>query len=71
MCHVLCAGQIAYVPQTAFIYNATIRENILFGQPYDPQRYARAIEVSSLLHDLEQFAGAIPILRVPSRLRLV
>jgi hypothetical protein len=50
-------GQVAYVPQTAFIYNATIRDNILFGQPYDPERYARAIEVSSLTHDLQQFAG--------------
>eukprot|EP00884_Botryococcus_braunii_P007520 jgi/Botrbrau1/1676/Bobra.116_2s0020.1 len=50
-------GKVAYVPQTAFIYNATIRDNILFGQQYEPERYARAIQVASLIHDLEQFAA--------------
>ena len=24
-------GTVAYVPQSAFIYNATVRDNILFG----------------------------------------
>ncbi len=51
------AVQVAYVPQAAFIYNATIRDNILFGQPYDAERYSRAIQSSSLVHDLQQFPG--------------
>ena len=32
------------MPQSAFIYNATVRENILFGLPYDEAKYQRAIE---------------------------
>lgn len=39
-------GSIAYVPQQAWIQNATVKENILFGQPLDPKRYARTIKVS-------------------------
>lgn len=25
-------GKVAYVPQASFIYNATVRDNILFGE---------------------------------------
>jgi len=32
-------GQVAYVPQQAWIYNATVRDNILFGEPYDQKKY--------------------------------
>ncbi|EER20620.1 mgATP-energized glutathione s-conjugate pump, putative [Perkinsus marinus ATCC 50983] len=47
------AGEgVAYVPQTAWIYNATVRDNILFGEPYDEERYKQAIECSQLARDL-------------------
>eukprot|EP00955_Chlamydomonas_euryale_P113787 366233-Chlamydomonas_euryale.AAC.1 len=39
---VLC-GRAAYVPQSPFIVNATVRENILFGLPYDEERYVDAV----------------------------
>ena len=29
------SGKIAYVPQTAWIMNATLKENILFGRDFD------------------------------------
>lgn len=32
------SGSIAYVPQEAWIFNATVRENILFGEVYDEER---------------------------------
>ena len=32
-----CDG-VAYTAQTAWIINATIKDNILFGSPYDPKR---------------------------------
>ncbi|KAJ8310785.1 hypothetical protein KUTeg_012650 [Tegillarca granosa] len=32
-------GSVAYVAQQAWIMNATIRENILFGQVYDEDSY--------------------------------
>ena len=51
--------QVAYVPQSAFIYNATVRENILFGQPYDPVRYQRAIEAAALETDLQTMTGTV------------
>lgn len=31
-------GTIAYVPQQAWIMNATARENILFGLPFDKEK---------------------------------
>jgi ABC-type multidrug transport system fused ATPase/permease subunit len=41
-----------YVPQEAFIINATIRENILFGEAADPEKLQRAIEACALTRDL-------------------
>ena len=31
-------GTLAYVSQQAWVMNTTVRENILFGEPYDPDR---------------------------------
>jgi ABC-type transport system involved in cytochrome bd biosynthesis fused ATPase/permease subunit len=35
---VLFGGSVSYVPQTAWIRNATLRENVVFGQEDDEQR---------------------------------
>jgi ATP-binding cassette subfamily C (CFTR/MRP) protein 1 len=48
-------GKIAYVPQQAFIINASIRDNILFGQPYIPLKYAYVIKACALQADLDLF----------------
>ena len=32
-------GTIAYVPQQAWIMNATVKDNILFGKPFDEKLY--------------------------------
>ncbi|KAK9802963.1 hypothetical protein WJX72_012534 [[Myrmecia] bisecta] len=45
-------GKVAYVPQSAFIFNATIRENILFGLPFEEDRYRHAVQAASLGPDL-------------------
>ncbi|KAL0954603.1 hypothetical protein HGRIS_003563 [Hohenbuehelia grisea] len=45
-------GRIAYCPQVAWIQNATLRDNILFGQPFDEGRYWQAIEDACLATDL-------------------
>jgi len=48
-------GKISYASQLPFILNATIRENILFGEPYDEDRYKRVIEACCLTPDIEMF----------------
>ncbi|KAG9104879.1 hypothetical protein FRC06_006704 [Ceratobasidium sp. 370] len=37
-------GICAYVPQSAWLQNDSIKNNILFGLPYDPERYLQTIE---------------------------
>lgn len=46
-------GSLALVSQQAWIFNETLRENILFGLPYDEVRYKEVIYVCSLQRDLE------------------
>ncbi|KAK3022450.1 hypothetical protein RJ639_047587, partial [Escallonia herrerae] len=50
---VVLRGTVAYVPQISWIYNATVRGNILFGAKFEPDRYWRAIDVTALQHDLD------------------
>lgn len=50
--HVSISGKIAYVSQTAWMMNATLRENILFGQDFDQKFYDRVIEICALKQDL-------------------
>ncbi|KAG8381914.1 hypothetical protein BUALT_Bualt05G0022300 [Buddleja alternifolia] len=50
-------GSVAYVPQISWIFNATVRENILFGSSYEPKRYWKAVDVTALSHDLELLPG--------------
>ncbi|KAA8519399.1 hypothetical protein F0562_013655 [Nyssa sinensis] len=50
-------GTVAYVPQVSWIFNATVRENILFGSVFEPTRYEKAIDVTALQHDLDLLPG--------------
>ncbi|XP_041993077.1 ABC transporter C family member 12-like [Salvia splendens] len=50
-------GSVAYVPQISWIFNATVRDNILFGSAFEPARYWKAIDVTSMRHDLELLPG--------------
>lgn len=54
---VVLRGTVAYVPQMSWIFNATVRDNILFGSPFESARYDRTIDVTSLQHDLELLPG--------------
>ncbi|XP_041631913.1 multidrug resistance-associated protein 1 isoform X1 [Drosophila kikkawai] len=51
--HVNTVGKLAYVPQQAWIQNATVRDNILFGQPYDRKRYNKVIDACALRADID------------------
>uniref|UniRef100_A0A4W5LBQ3 ATP-binding cassette, sub-family C (CFTR/MRP), member 3 n=1 Tax=Hucho hucho TaxID=62062 RepID=A0A4W5LBQ3_9TELE len=50
-------GSVAYVPQQAWIQNATLRDNILFGKAYNEQKYRCCLEACALTQDLEVLPG--------------
>uniref|UniRef100_A0A1I7ZCL6 ABC transmembrane type-1 domain-containing protein n=1 Tax=Steinernema glaseri TaxID=37863 RepID=A0A1I7ZCL6_9BILA len=50
---VAVAGSVAYVPQQAWIQNATLRNNVLFGRPFDERFYDSVLEACALKPDLE------------------
>ncbi|KAG0078207.1 hypothetical protein BGZ90_005722, partial [Linnemannia elongata] len=50
-------GSLAYVSQTAWILNATVRENILFGRPYDKERYLNTIRSCALVPDFKMLVS--------------
>ncbi|KAF0311378.1 Multidrug resistance-associated protein 5 [Amphibalanus amphitrite] len=47
------AGSLAVVPQRAWIFNGTVRENIVFGRPFVADRYWRTVTVCALQSDLD------------------
>ena len=48
-------GSLVYVPQTAWVFSGTIRENILFGKPFDESNYITVIEACALAEDIQKF----------------
>ncbi|KAL4991982.1 P-loop containing nucleoside triphosphate hydrolase protein [Aspergillus falconensis] len=50
---VIVRGRIAYVAQAAWIMNASVRENIVFGHRWDPQFYELTVEACALLDDFK------------------
>lgn len=56
-------GRIAYCQQNgksvlialtpAWIQNATLKDNVVFGQPWNEERYWQALQDASLMPDLE------------------
>ena len=50
------AGRSAYVAQEAWIQNLSVRENILFGSPYERERYEAVLDACALRADLALMA---------------
>uniref|UniRef100_A0A1B6EGY9 ABC-type glutathione-S-conjugate transporter n=1 Tax=Clastoptera arizonana TaxID=38151 RepID=A0A1B6EGY9_9HEMI len=46
-------GSVAYVPQQAWIQNATMKENIIFGKSFDQNSYNRIVKGCALQQDLD------------------
>ncbi|TGZ78962.1 P-loop containing nucleoside triphosphate hydrolase protein [Ascodesmis nigricans] len=51
--NVTIAAQLAYCPQYAWIQNATFRDNIIFGKPYDREWYQTVVEACALQRDID------------------
>ena len=41
-------GSVGFVSQEAWVFSATMRDNILFGLPYNAERYNAVIEACAL-----------------------
>lgn len=50
-------NSVAYVAQTPWLLNATIRDNILFGEEFDSARYELTLACCSLVSDLAVLPG--------------
>ena len=53
----LFQGKVAYAPQQAWIQNATLRDNILFGRPMVESVYNHVLEACSLIPDIKMLPG--------------
>lgn len=51
---VVLHGKSAYVPQQAWVMNASVRENIVFGHRWDPQFYDKTVAACALRDDFAQ-----------------
>uniref|UniRef100_A0A8C5SKT9 ABC-type glutathione-S-conjugate transporter n=1 Tax=Laticauda laticaudata TaxID=8630 RepID=A0A8C5SKT9_LATLA len=55
--HINIQGSMAYVPQQAWIQNATLKDNIIFGSSLDETRYQQVLEACALHPDLKLLPG--------------
>lgn len=49
--------RLAFVPQQAWIQNLTLRDNILFGQLYDKEKYDKVVKACALKTDFSMLDG--------------
>ena len=48
-------GILSYAAQDLWIFCGTLRQNILFGQAYDGERYWKVLQVCALYQDIQKF----------------
>ncbi|XP_067145213.1 ATP-binding cassette sub-family C member 4-like [Centruroides vittatus] len=48
-------GKISYASQEAWVFNATVKENILFGEEYQEDKYRKILHVTALEKDIRLF----------------
>ncbi|XP_068761627.1 ATP-binding cassette sub-family C member 4-like [Montipora capricornis] len=47
-------GKIAWISQQPWVFSGTVRENILFGETFDPKKYGKTLWACDLHKDLER-----------------
>ncbi len=50
-------GTMAFVAQQAWIQNATLKDNILFGKPFDLDWYNKVVDACALTPDIKMLPG--------------
>lgn len=56
-----CQGSISsspktvYVPQIPWLFSGTVRDNIVFGEKYDNEKFSKIVEACALKEDFERF----------------
>ncbi|CAL8110800.1 unnamed protein product [Orchesella dallaii] len=53
--NVVINGSVSYAPQESYVFPGSIRQNIIFTNEVDENRYNRVIEASGLSQDIRQF----------------
>ncbi|XP_015433210.1 PREDICTED: multidrug resistance-associated protein 4 [Dufourea novaeangliae] len=48
-------GSVSYASQESWLFSGTVRNNVLFGQPYDQKKYNEVVRVCALNKDFQQF----------------
>ncbi|KAI9340247.1 P-loop containing nucleoside triphosphate hydrolase protein [Obelidium mucronatum] len=54
---VIFSGSVGYAPQQPWIMNTSLKENILFGLPFNEKKYNTAIDACALRKDLQVLSG--------------
>ena len=52
---ITCNGTLAYVPQSSWVFAGTLRDNVLFGEAFDEEKYRKVIEACALREDIDRF----------------
>ncbi|XP_074034740.1 ATP-binding cassette sub-family C member 4 isoform X2 [Leptinotarsa decemlineata] len=53
--NIFLGGEISYSSQEPWLFSSTVRNNILFGQPYIKEWYGEVVKVCCLEKDFDQF----------------
>lgn len=54
--HIDVRGGLSYAAQESWVFGSSVRQNIIFGQPYERQRYQKVVKTCALLADFKQFS---------------